>query len=74
MTIVEKSYSFELSGPEDAANVTEVSEQKTEDLCRPPLMVRAELLKGRQLSLHCLQTGLEHVTFIVLKVLKAFSF
>lgn len=54
-----ESYSFEVGGTEDASDLTEVSEQQTEDLCRPLLMMRADLLQGGKLPLNCFQTHLQ---------------
>lgn len=62
MWTVEKefqSHSFEVGGTKDAANVTEVSEQQTENVCWPLLMMRTDLLQGGQLPLNRLQTDLE---------------
>ena len=54
-----ESYSFEVGGTEYASDLTEVSEQQTEDLCRPLLMMSADLLQGGELPLNCLQTHLQ---------------
>lgn len=58
-TVEYQSYSFQVGGTEDAANVTEVSEQQTDNLCRPLLMMRTDVLQGGQLPLNSLQIHLE---------------
>lgn len=54
-----RSYSFEVSGTEEAANLTEVSDQQIEDLSWPLLMMRTDLLQDGKLPLNCLQAHLE---------------